>query len=69
MATCRFCKEWLHDVDRHTVKYSTRHYAHWECFFAAGKSVEILNDWQRRRVPPWAVRNVPGVKETLDRLR
>lgn len=44
MQTCRFCKSWK-DEDR-MVKYGVRHYAHFECYLDAGKSLDGLHDWQ-----------------------
>jgi hypothetical protein len=46
-STCRFCKEL---VDR-GVKYSTRHYAHYDCYLDAGKSLSDLTQWQVSQFP------------------
>jgi hypothetical protein len=33
------------------VKYSVRHYAHFECYLEAGKSLRELRDWQVIQFP------------------
>lgn len=67
MNTCRFCNE-IETSDRDLVQYGTRHYAHWNCYFEAGKKVADLNEWQRDRIPVWAMRNVAGVREQLNEM-
>ena len=49
MQTCRFCKSWK-DED-HMVKYSVRHYAHFDCYLDAGKSLDDLWPWQVKKFP------------------
>lgn len=49
MATCRFCK--AHSPDDKLVHYSTRHWAHWDCYFKAGKKITDLTDWQILQAP------------------
>lgn len=49
LATCRFCKSWR-DEER-MVKYGVRHYAHFHCYLDAGKSLEVLPDWQIIKFP------------------
>lgn len=47
-STCRFC----HKVgSERMVKYSTRHYAHFECYIDAGKQLTDLHDWQILQFP------------------
>jgi len=47
---CRFCKKLSFDGDG-MVKYGTRHYAHFECYLAAGKPLSALRDWQVIQFP------------------
>lgn len=65
MNTCRFCKEQGFE-DRDFVRYGLRHYAHWQCFLDAGRSLADLSKFQRGRVPLWMLRNNPGLREILD---
>lgn len=46
--TCRFCDN---HKDQEMVKYNVRHYAHFECYLKAGKSLEALHAWQVRQFP------------------
>lgn len=47
MPTCRFCKERRAKM----VKYEVRHYAHYDCYLAAGKKLADLNAWQVAQFP------------------
>lgn len=49
MATCRLCKGY--DDASRLLKYGTRHYAHPRCYFAAGRSIDGLHEWQIRNIP------------------
>ncbi len=55
MATCRLCKKY--DDESRMLKYSTRHYAHPDCYFAAGKSIDRLHEWQIRNIPYLVLKN------------
>ena len=46
---CRFCKQ--DDSFQKMVKYSTRHYAHFDCYLSAGKSLDALSPWQVGQFP------------------
>lgn len=48
-STCRFCGETA-DHGR-MVQYGVRHYAHFNCYLDAGKSLDGLHDWQIRKFP------------------
>ena len=47
--TCRFCKElaWHQDV----VKYGVRHYAHFDCYLKARKTLAGLSAHQISKFP------------------
>ncbi len=51
-ATCRFCKEV--DGCEGMVRYSTRHYAHFDCYLTARKTLDGLTAWQVGQFP-WRV--------------
>ena len=44
---CRFCES----RDQSLVHYSTRHYAHFECYLDAGKPLSALHAWQVGQFP------------------
>jgi hypothetical protein len=46
--TCRFCDD---HMSQNLVKYGTRHYAHFECYLDAGKSLADLHKWQVELFP------------------
>lgn len=46
--TCRFCSEFDRDG---MVQYGVRHYAHFDCYLEAGKSLDDLQDWQVGQFP------------------
>lgn len=49
MRICRFCSKYAPDDE--LLKYSTRHYAHPECYLDAGKPLSALNIASLRRIP------------------
>lgn len=48
---CRFCRQWALHTDM--LKYGTRHWAHWVCFFKRKGFGEMiaLQAWQLRHMP------------------
>lgn len=49
MNICRICK--AHDRYDRLVKYSTRHYAHFDCYLSAGKPLSALPKIEVGRFP------------------
>jgi hypothetical protein len=58
---CRFCKQFETDSMR-LVKYGVRHYAHYECFLDAGKTLDDLPRWQVQSFPYFLLKK----RELLD---
>ena len=46
--TCRFCDNFM---SQDLVKYGARHYAHYDCYLDAGKSLFDLRAWQVAKFP------------------
>lgn len=64
--TCRFCGKSEHHYER-VVKYGVRHYAHHNCYLAAGKPLSDLHRWQLEQFPYRVLQahNMMGEAETL----
>ena len=45
---CRFCDKL---TTQGSVKYSTRHYAHFDCFLDSGHTLDELTAWQVGKFP------------------
>lgn len=70
MNTCRFCKSWKREDEM--VKYGVRHYAHFECYIDAGKSLSDLHSWQIKQFPHKLLKEkglLPYVETILDEKR
>ena len=48
--------------------YSTRHFAHYECFLKAGKSLAKLTDFQVGKFPYRLLQERGLLKQVIDRL-
>jgi hypothetical protein len=64
-STCRFCREACDDDG--LVRYAARHYAHFECYLDAGKSLTDLHSWQVGQFPYMLLKQ-RGLIETAERL-
>jgi len=49
MHTCRFCKK---DIRGKALKYSTRHWAHYECWIQ-WKGGELKYPWEEGKIVEW----------------
>lgn len=50
LCTCRFCKKTSFDSEG-MVKYGVRHYACYDCYLDAGKTLNALHSWQVGEFP------------------
>ena len=53
---CQFCK--AHGPSDRMVKYSVRHYAHYDCYINYGKPFEPLAIWQLERFPYFKLKDL-----------
>jgi hypothetical protein len=52
--TCRLCGSlWPTEEKGPFVKYSSKHYAHMQCFVDAGKNLDLLRKKQQRELQRW----------------
>ena len=64
MLICQFCKQ---DLPRDTeLKYSTRHYAHHECYLDAGKDLSTLSLKELTMFPYWPLRKRNLIATVID---
>lgn len=67
MATCRFCKKHIYRGEPE-IKYSTRHYAHPDCYLDAGKTLGELSIYQIRHRFPVSLLSDRGLLEEAKRI-
>ena len=63
--TCRFCRK--RDPRSTMVKYGTRHYAHFDCYLSARKSIDDLTSKQIGRFPCRVMRK-HGLLDQADKI-
>jgi hypothetical protein len=60
---CRFCQ----DTRQGLVHYGVRHYAHYECYIKAGKSLDDLHAWQVGQFP-YRVLKMHGLEKQAEKM-